>query len=65
MSLDDGCGVHPRRQRAVGEAAVAPETRRAESVGEGWGAMADEKRSLECEPHPLDESTRPCLELVL
>ena len=58
MPLDDRGEREPGRERSVGASALAAEAGRAERVGDGRVAVADEQRALEAEGEPFDEPPR-------
>jgi len=62
VARHDRRGVHARGQRAVLQAAVARQSRRAERVGDGRRRAAHEQRPLQRERQRLDEAARAQLD---
>src|SRR3977135_2672976 len=61
-AVDDRREVDAGRQRAVLEAPIARQARRAEGVGDGGGRVAHEQRALQAQRHAFDDAPRARLE---
>src|SRR6185369_11711707 len=61
---DDAHGVDAGRQRAERETVVAGQAGRAEGVGDGALAVADEQRRLQGQRHALDDAPGTLLDGV-